>query len=263
MSKSSNDLVPRSMLPSKSVIPPGREFGAGAPAPKPRVPPTVKKKRSGGTIKKMRDGGTSAPAPRAPAPPMPRPSPSMLSKARGVVTGTAKRALGPVGNLLSLNDLYNFAKDAYDNARQYEQGGYGELPESPLKKGGKVKEKKIKKYQAGGMTIGGTPVGPGVNPNAPVQGGVGVPYMPPVGIAPGAIGGNPSNELPTVPVQPRQPMGRARPMPVPVRRPMPVRRRGMNEGGAVKKYAAGGSISSASRRADGIARKGKTRGKMC
>lgn len=170
MSKSSNDLVPRSMLPSKSVIPPGREFGAGAPAPKPRVPPTVKKKRSGGHIKK---------------------------------------------------------------------------------------------YQAGGMTIGGTPVGPGVNPNAPVQGGVGVPYMPPVGIAPGAIGGNPSNELPTVPVQPRQPMGRARPMPVPVRRPMPVRRRGMNEGGAVKKYAAGGSISSASRRADGIAKKGKTRGKMC
>jgi hypothetical protein len=34
-------------------------------------------------------------------------------------------------------------------------------------------------------------------------------------------------------------------------------------GGAVKKYAAGGSVSSASKRADGIATKGKTRGKMC
>jgi len=34
-------------------------------------------------------------------------------------------------------------------------------------------------------------------------------------------------------------------------------------GGAVKKYASGGMVSSASRRADGIATKGKTRGRMC
>lgn len=34
-------------------------------------------------------------------------------------------------------------------------------------------------------------------------------------------------------------------------------------GGSVKKMASGGSVSSASRRADGIATKGKTRGKMC
>jgi hypothetical protein len=38
----SDDLVPRSMLPPKSVIPPGREFGAGAPKYKP------KKKMAGG-----------------------------------------------------------------------------------------------------------------------------------------------------------------------------------------------------------------------
>ena len=37
---------------------------------------------------------------------------------------------------------------------------------------------------------------------------------------------------------------------------------GMKRGGKVKKYAAGGSVS-ASRRADGIAAKGKTRGRMC
>jgi hypothetical protein len=37
---------------------------------------------------------------------------------------------------------------------------------------------------------------------------------------------------------------------------------GMKKGGAVK-MASGGSVSSASRRADGIAQKGKTRGKMC
>jgi hypothetical protein len=37
----------------------------------------------------------------------------------------------------------------------------------------------------------------------------------------------------------------------------------MKRGGTVKKYAAGGSVSSASKRADGIAQRGKTRGKMC
>jgi hypothetical protein len=38
---------------------------------------------------------------------------------------------------------------------------------------------------------------------------------------------------------------------------------GMRKGGAVKKYASGGSVSSASKRADGIAQRGKTRGKVC
>ena len=37
----------------------------------------------------------------------------------------------------------------------------------------------------------------------------------------------------------------------------------MKKGGAVKKYASGGMVSSASRRADGIASKGKTRCKIC
>ena len=37
---------------------------------------------------------------------------------------------------------------------------------------------------------------------------------------------------------------------------------GMRRGGRVKKYAKGGSVSSASKRADGIATKGKTRGKF-
>ena len=38
---------------------------------------------------------------------------------------------------------------------------------------------------------------------------------------------------------------------------------GFKRGGAVKKYASGGSVSSASKRADGIAQRGKTRGKVC
>jgi len=38
---------------------------------------------------------------------------------------------------------------------------------------------------------------------------------------------------------------------------------GMKKGGKVKKMASGGMTSSASKRADGIASKGKTRGRMC
>lgn len=38
---------------------------------------------------------------------------------------------------------------------------------------------------------------------------------------------------------------------------------GYRKGGAVKKFASGGSVSSASSRGDGIAQKGKTRGKYC
>jgi hypothetical protein len=37
---------------------------------------------------------------------------------------------------------------------------------------------------------------------------------------------------------------------------------GMKRGGTVKKMAKGGSVSSASKRADGCAQRGKTRGKM-
>jgi hypothetical protein len=44
-SSPSDDLVPRSMLPPKSVIPSGKEFGAGAPRPKPPV-----KKAKGGSV---------------------------------------------------------------------------------------------------------------------------------------------------------------------------------------------------------------------
>ncbi len=38
---------------------------------------------------------------------------------------------------------------------------------------------------------------------------------------------------------------------------------GMKRGGAVKKYASGGSVGSASKRADGIAQRGKTKGRIC
>ena len=46
--------------------------------------------------------------------------------------------------------------------------------------------------------------------------------------------------------------------------PPPAQPFGMRKGGAVKTYAKGGSVkSSASKRGDGIAQKGKTRGKIC
>lgn len=45
---SSDDLIPRSMLPDKSVIPEWRQFGYGAEPPKDK--PKVKKKARGGGI---------------------------------------------------------------------------------------------------------------------------------------------------------------------------------------------------------------------
>ena len=46
------------------------------------------------------------------------------------------------------------------------------------------------------------------------------------------------------------------------RLPAPPKQLGMKKGGAVKKMASGGKVSSSSRRGDGIATKGKTKGRM-
>ncbi len=42
----------------------------------------------------------------------------------------------------------------------------------------------------------------------------------------------------------------------------PLPRKGLKSGGSVKKYASGGSVGSASKRADGLAKKGKTKGRF-
>jgi hypothetical protein len=78
------------------------------------------------------------------------------------------------------------------------------------------------------------------------------------------------------PMPAKRPMPTKRPMPMPAKRPMPVKRptaidRSMDEdnGGrglspllAGEKFAKGGKVGGASRRADGCATKGKTKGKM-
>ncbi len=45
-----DDLIPRSMLPDKSVIPEWRQFGYGAGAVKPKDKKEVKRMRSGGSV---------------------------------------------------------------------------------------------------------------------------------------------------------------------------------------------------------------------
>jgi len=51
-----DDLIPRSMLPDRSVIPAGREFGAGAPKPRPRPPVRKAKGGSISSASKRADG---------------------------------------------------------------------------------------------------------------------------------------------------------------------------------------------------------------
>ena len=117
--------------------------------------PTPQGKARGGRVAKYAKGGSvTAPAPRAPSPSVTRSAPAMLSRAKNVATGAAKRlATGPVGQAITANDVYNFVKDMYDNARQYDQGAYGELPQSPFKRGGKV-SKVMREYKKGELHSG-------------------------------------------------------------------------------------------------------------
>jgi hypothetical protein len=65
------------------------------------------------------------------------------------------------------------------------------------------------------------------------------------------------------------PVGRPTPLPMRPTSPSmtmpkaPMRGTAMKSGGSVKKMASGGSVSSASKRGDGIAQRGKTKGRMC
>ncbi len=145
-----DDLPPRGNLPSKSVIPEWQRYGYGAPAPKPRPPVRPKKLKVGGMP-------PPAPAPRAPVGGFLRSAPvSALSKVgRAAVTGTSRVLSGPVGNVLTANDVYSMLKDMYDTARQYDQGAYGPMPEAPIQyaRGGKV-GKVMREYKAGKLHSG-------------------------------------------------------------------------------------------------------------
>ena len=89
--------------------------------------------------------------------------------------------------------------------------------------------------------------------------GVGIPAMPPQDTGPERIIGEPMPDD----------VERARPMPMVDAVKNIMGRRGRNPGRAramgagMGGFSAGGSVSSASKRGDGIAQKGKTRGKMC
>ena len=86
------------------------------------------------------------------------------------------------------------------------------------------------------------------------------------------------SSAPPAPMPPPRPRPRPRPMPEPTgsvregpnaniddetRARAMASVNGMKKGGMTKKYAKGGSVSSASSRADGAAQRGKTRGKIC
>jgi hypothetical protein len=150
----SDDLIPRTMLPNKSVIPSGREFGAGAPKPSP--PPKAKKKRAGGSIKGFDKGGVT----KAPAPPPRGAISAGLSKLGGAAAklGAGAARLGGFTNLpglganaaLAAKEVYDQYRDNPDTAPvQSPQRFYDEFYPN-MRKGGKVKEHKVKKYAKGG-----------------------------------------------------------------------------------------------------------------
>jgi hypothetical protein len=86
------------------------------------------------------------------------------------------------------------------------------------------------------------------------KGMMGIPAMPPQDTPPERIIGEPGP----------QDTPAANPMVSALKRAMSSRpNRGKNLGNLMGGFSAGGSVSSASKRGDGIAQKGKTRGKMC
>ena len=117
------------------------------------IPQPQGKARGGRVARYAKGGAVTAPAPSAPAPSSSRSVPAMMSGAKKVVSGVAKRVAGPVGQATTANDVYNFVRDIYENARQYDQGAYGELPKSPFKNGGKV-AKVMREYKKGELHSG-------------------------------------------------------------------------------------------------------------
>lgn len=90
--------------------------------------------------------------------------------------------------------------------------------------------------------------GPRPQISQPMPGGVSAPK--PASPMPGGVGGAPAGT------------GGGMPKPGFGSNPMIQNARPMNKGGKVKKMAAGGKVSSASKRADGAAQRGKTKGRI-
>lgn len=73
---------------------------------------------------------------------------------------------------------------------------------------------------------------------------------------PAQVATPPMSARPAAPAMPTMPT-------MPTAKPMGMKKGGMCSGGKTTKMAKGGSVSSASKRGDGIAQRGKTKGKIC
>ena len=250
----SQDLTPRGNLPDASVIPEWRQFGYGAEgpaAPKP-APKKPGGKYAGGRIKKMAEGG-------------------MTDEEKYGKVGAEIRRLDPESyknrkdrsaeaNLRLLKELREKSRGTRKMSTKEFIENY-EKSDTPAGRVTKT-ETKVEMPTSSGARSGGRGSKPG---SARVGSGR---YDDPT---------SSYGERVTAPLRAFSDIfGRRREEGVMknmgVDRVEAARRlanldkvrksEGMKHGGDVKKYAKGGSVSSASRRADGIAKKGKTKGRM-
>ncbi len=232
----SQDLTPRGNLPDASVIPEWRQFGYGAEgpaAPKP-APKKPGGKYAGGRIKKMAEGG-------------------MTDEEKYGKVGAAIRRLDPEAyknrkdrsaeaNLRLLKELREKARgtrkmDTKEFIEKYEES------DTPAGRITETKTKTMMEPRRAGQGISQIrSMISGDDEESPAMKNIRIAREMARSKGPGSR------------YTPAQGMSMAE------RRMREAGR--MNMGGSVKKYAKGGSVSSASRRADGIAKKGKTKGRM-
>jgi hypothetical protein len=224
----SQDLPPRGNLPDVSVIKPGAGFGDDIKSKKPGG------RYGGGYIKKMAEGG-------------------MTDEEKYGKVGAEIRRLDP--------EAYKNRKDRSAEANLRLLKELREKARGTRKMGS---EEFIKKYEESDTPAGRVTKTETKTMMEPRRAGQGISQIR------GMMGGD-DNESPAMArirmaremAKSKGPSTRATPaqgMSMAERRMREAGR--MNMGGSVKKYAKGGSVSSASRRADGIAKKGKTKGRM-
>jgi hypothetical protein len=224
----SQDLPPRGNLPDVSVIKPGAGFGDDIKSKKPGG------RYGGGYIKKMAEGG-------------------MTDEEKYGKVGAEIRRLDP--------EAYKNRKDRSAEANLRLLKELREKARGTRKMGS---EEFIKKYEESDTPAGRVTKTETKTMMEPRRAGQGMSQIR------GMMGGDDDESPAMKNIRMAREMARskgpgsrytpAQGMSMAERRMREAGR--MNMGGSVKKYAKGGSVSSASRRADGIAKKGKTKGRM-
>lgn len=230
--------------------------------------PKTKRYQFGGTLRSQISGTRNAPPPKKPAPAPAKPTPPLVNPASMKPLPTEVRTAD--ANTIPLD------KTVYRSpAVPSKPTGLGAMPATPTKTTGGPFN-----LPAGTVDIPQTGRAPSTKTSlsgmldilsgrAPAPNIPSTPNKPPVGFADdlahiyaAAAKNQPQIFGPQAPMPAGGPRPSTMPATTATAKPAPLSPQYMKKGGAVKAYAKGGKVSSASSRGDGIAQRGKTKGRM-